>query len=108
MPKTYFYKYKQITAARFNIINLATLVTYDKLYVERGYHTLKGVLMGILHELPMTRIIRLEFQERRKNVKWCNVKKQDRFMEEEQSINEQQFDVIITFCYQVLSYICCQ
>ena len=37
MPKTYLMKYKQFTGARFNIGNLATLLTYE-LYVERGYH----------------------------------------------------------------------
>ena len=42
VPKTYFIKYNQFTAARFNIGNLPTLMTYDKLYVERGYHTAKG------------------------------------------------------------------
>ena len=35
--KTVFIKYKQFTAVRFNIGNLAT----DKLYVERVYHTTK-------------------------------------------------------------------
>ena len=46
MPTTYFVKYKQFTAARFNIGNLATLMTYDNLYVERGYHTTKGCING--------------------------------------------------------------
>ena len=44
MPKTYFIKYKQFTAARCNIGNLATLLTYDKLYAERGYHIAKGCI----------------------------------------------------------------
>ena len=47
MPKTYFIKYKQFTAARFNIRNLATLMTLC------WKIPLKVVLMGILHELPL-------------------------------------------------------
>ena len=44
MPKTYFSKYKHFTAARCNIGDLSIRMTYDKLYVERGYHTTKGCI----------------------------------------------------------------
>ena len=65
MTKTYFTKYKQFTVVRFNIGNLATHMTDYKLYVERGYHTTK-----------CRRMSSIEFQDCKKPVKWCNVKKQ--------------------------------
>ena len=61
MPKTDFIKYKQFTAARFNIGNLTTLVTYDKLYIERLYVESS-----------------VEFQGHRKFVIWFNVNKAGR------------------------------
>ena len=50
IPKTRFIKYKQFqmavhdAAAHFNIGNLATLLIYDKLDIERGYYTTTGCL----------------------------------------------------------------
>ena len=50
VPKSRFIKYKQFATvifdatAHFNIGNLATLMIYDKLDIERGYYTTKGCI----------------------------------------------------------------
>ena len=59
VPKSCFIKYKQFATAifdataHFNIGNLATLMIYDKLDIERGILPLKVVLMIILCVLTM-------------------------------------------------------
>ena len=50
IPKSRFIKYRQFAmaifdaAAHFNIGNLATLMIYDKLNIERGYYTIRGCI----------------------------------------------------------------
>ena len=50
VPKTRFMKYKQISAAiydagvHFKVRNIATLLIYDKPYIDRRLYTTKGCL----------------------------------------------------------------
>ena len=50
VPKTRFMKYKQFSAAvydaavHFKVGNIATLLIYDKLHIDRGFYTTKGCL----------------------------------------------------------------
>lgn len=73
VPKAYFIKYKQFAAAifdaaaHFNRGNLATLMIYDKLNIERGYYTTKGCIAGNTARIKNARRKNsVEFQGRRK------------------------------------------